>query len=71
MEGVGKKVAWVLLTSEVCALRKQQQLQGLSDVAEVVQHVLQVLLVLFPPTLDEDKAGHLHCPACKHKAKSL
>ncbi len=54
----------LFLTSEVCALGEQQQLQGLSDVTEVVQHVLHVRLVHFPTTLDKDEAGHLHCPAC-------
>lgn len=53
----------LLLTSEICALREQKQLQRLSDVTEVVQHVLQVFLVSLPTTLNEDKAGHLHCPA--------
>lgn len=53
------------LTSQICALRKQQQLQGLSDVTEVVQHVLQVLLVHLPASLDENEAGHLHGPTWK------
>lgn len=51
------------LTGEVRALREQQQLHGLSDVTEVVQHVLHVRLVLLPAALDEDEAGHLHRPA--------
>lgn len=61
MDGVMQTVS----TSQVCALGEQQQLQWLSDVTEVVQHVLQVFLVLFPSTMNKDKAGHLHCPACK------
>lgn len=61
----------LILTSEVCALREQQQLQWLSDVTEVVQHVPHVLLVVFPTALNKDEAGHLHCPAWKIHTKSL
>lgn len=68
MEGVMHSV---FLTSEVCALWEQQQLQRLSDVTEVVQHVLQVLLVLLPTTLNKNEAGHLHRPAWKTCTKSL
>lgn len=59
----------LLLTSEVCALREEQQLQGLFDITEVVQHVLQVLLVCIPASLNKNEAGHLHCPACKAHSK--
>lgn len=51
-----------LLTGEVCAFGEKQQLQWLSDVTEVVQHVLHVLLVLHPTAVNEDEAGHLHSP---------
>lgn len=51
-----------LLTGEVCAFGEEQQLQWLSDVAEVVQHVFHVLLVLHPTALNENEAGHLHSP---------
>lgn len=54
------------LTCEVCALREEEKLQGLSDVTEVIQHVLHVLLVLGPTALNKDKARHLHCPAWKN-----
>lgn len=57
------------VTGEVCALREQEQLQGLSDVAEIVQHVLHVLLVVLPTTVNEDEAGHLHGPAWEIHAK--
>lgn len=56
---------YLLLTSEVCALWEQEQLQWLSDVTEVVQHVLHVPLVVHPTTLNENEAGHLHCPSWK------
>jgi len=59
------------ITREVRALREHQQLHGLSDVAEVVQHVGHVRLVVLPTTLDEDEAGHLHRPAWKTHSLSL
>lgn len=55
-------------TGEIRALWEEQQLQGFSDVTEVVQHIPQVLLVFLPATMDEDKAGHLHGPAWKASA---
>lgn len=54
---------YLFLTGEVRALWEQQQLQGLSDVTEIVQHVLHVRPVHFPTTLNKDEAGHLHRPA--------
>lgn len=53
-----------VLTSEVGALWEDEQLQGLPDGTEVAQHVAQVSAILLPATLDENKAGHLHGPAC-------
>lgn len=44
------------VTGQVSALREEEELQVLSDVTEVFQHVPHVAVVLLPLTLDEDEA---------------